>query len=251
MKVPINGGINFSVLDGWWSEGYNGDNGWTIGQEQEYESFEHQDNADAEDIYDTLENEIIPLYYDKDPEKDIPLGWIKKMKESMKSVSPFFNTIRMLKEYTNNLYVNGIERAVELGKDDYEMAKELAKWKIFIKERWNSVKVEPVGHSHEMMNLTINDSINIEVKVTLGEIEPKDVQVEIYYGKPSDGNNSLKESETVTMDMTQKVSDTEYIYEGNITFKRKGDFAYTVRVIPYHTNLPHKHDTGLIRWLGD
>lgn len=251
MKVPINGGINFSVLDGWWSEGYNGKNGWTIGHEQEYESFEHQDNADAEDIYDTLENEIIPLYYDKDPEKDIPLKWISKMKESMKSVNPFFNTIRMLKEYTSKLYVNGIERAVELGKNEYEMAKELAKWKIFIQERWNSVKIQPVGHSHEMMNLTINDSINVEVKVTLGEINPKDVQVEIYYGKASDEKNSLNDSETVSMDMTQKVSDTEYIYEGNITFKRKGDFAYTVRVIPYHKNLPHKHDAGLIRWLGD
>ncbi len=108
MKAAINGALNFSVLDGWWREAYNGKNGWAIGEEQEYESSEEQDEADASSLYTTLEQEIIPLYYDLD-QKDISRKWVARMKESMKTIIPQFSTRRMLKEYIERLYVPAIQ----------------------------------------------------------------------------------------------------------------------------------------------
>lgn len=250
MKVPINGGINFSILDGWWCESYNGENGWRIGDEEEYETTEHQDNADSQSMYEILEEEIIPLYYEQDPDKNIPLGWIEKMKKSMKTVSPVFNTTRMVKEYANMLYVNGVERAVELGKDNYQMAKELADWKTTIKNQWDSIDIEPASNTdmHDMMNLTIGESIKVKAKVKLGDIKPDDVLVEVYYGKLTE-HNELYDKDWVKMELSETLNNNEYIYEGELDFKNRGDYGYTVRVIPYHKNLPHKHDVGLIKWL--
>jgi starch phosphorylase len=108
MKAGLNGALNFSVLDGWWRESYNGRNGWAIGEDKEHESPEIQDAADAETLYSTLENEIIPTYYDRDI-KDIPRGWLGRVKESIKTITPQFSTRRMLKEYIDQLYLKALE----------------------------------------------------------------------------------------------------------------------------------------------
>ena len=156
----------------------------------------------------------------------------------------------MVKEYTEKLYINSIDRAVELGNNDYKMAKELAKWKTFIKDEWHSVKIEPLvsPKSHDVMSLTVGESVTLKVKVVLGKIKPKDIIAEIYYGKLTE-HNELQDKEWVTLNVKEKISDTEYIYEGEIVFKQKGDYGYTVRAMPYHKNLPHKHDAGLITWI--
>ena len=110
MKAAMNGVLNFSVLDGWWCEGYNGSNGWTIGDETaQYSSYEEQDAADAASLYDTLENKIIPLYYSKDGFEDLPHGWIEKIKESIRTLAPQFSTRRMLTEYMTQAYRPGME----------------------------------------------------------------------------------------------------------------------------------------------
>ena len=109
MKAAINGALNFSVLDGWWREAYNGHNGWSIGEDREYESNEVQDSADAEDLYHTLEHEIIPLYYNRDP-KEISHDWIARMKDTMKTCIPQFSTRRMVKEYVEKLYVPALKK---------------------------------------------------------------------------------------------------------------------------------------------
>jgi starch phosphorylase len=108
MKAALNGALNFSVLDGWWREAYNGNNGWAIGEEREYESNEAQDTADAESLYATLENEIIPMYYDRDPQ-EVSHEWIAYMKESMKTNIPQFSTRRMVKEYVNKFYSRALK----------------------------------------------------------------------------------------------------------------------------------------------
>jgi glycogen phosphorylase len=108
MKAALNGALNFSVLDGWWREAYNGQNGWSIGEDKEYESNEAQDAADAEDLYQTLEHKIIPLYYDRDS-KEIPHGWSAMMKNTMQTVIPQFSTRRMVKEYVEKFYVPALK----------------------------------------------------------------------------------------------------------------------------------------------
>jgi starch phosphorylase len=104
-KAAMNGVLNFSVLDGWWHEGYNGNNGWAIGDDQEYASFDQQDDADAKNLYDTLENEIIPLFYHERSADGLPGDWIARMKESIRTLSPRFSIRRMVKEYTERMYI--------------------------------------------------------------------------------------------------------------------------------------------------
>jgi len=108
MKAALNGALNFSVLDGWWRESFNGKNGWSIGEEKEYESSEAQDAADAEDLYNKLENEIIPLFYSRD-DREIPVKWLDHVKDSLKTNIPQFSTRRMLKEYVEKLYVPALK----------------------------------------------------------------------------------------------------------------------------------------------
>jgi starch phosphorylase len=107
MKAAMNGVPNLSILDGWWVEGYNGANGWTIGSQEPNDNHSAEDDADATSIYELLENEIVPLYYDRDRD-GIPRGWVELMRESIRSVSPQFSMTRMLKDYTNQLYVNAM-----------------------------------------------------------------------------------------------------------------------------------------------
>ena len=109
MKAAINGALNFSVLDGWWREAYNGRNGWSIGQEREYASQELQDIDDAEDLYQTLEQKIIPLYYNRDA-KEISHEWIAMMKNSMQTIIPQFSTRRMVKEYVEKFYAPALKK---------------------------------------------------------------------------------------------------------------------------------------------
>jgi len=115
MKAALNGALNFSVLDGWWREAYNGQNGWAIGEDKDHESSDSQDEKDAESLYRTLEDEIIPLYYDRDS-KEISHDWIARIKASMKTNIPKFSTRRMVKDYVENLYVKALASPVPAGK---------------------------------------------------------------------------------------------------------------------------------------
>ncbi|OQY32665.1 MAG: hypothetical protein B6243_07225, partial [Anaerolineaceae bacterium 4572_5.2] len=108
-KAALNGVLNFSVLDGWWREGYNGHNGWAIGDETDYENHDLQDQMDAESLYNTLENEIIPLYYDRSS-GNLPVEWIARMKESIRTLAPQFSMRRMIKDYANDLYFPLIDK---------------------------------------------------------------------------------------------------------------------------------------------
>ena len=109
MKAALNGTLNFSVLDGWWCEGYNGKNGWVIGDDKEYSDPNEQDKLDAENIYNTLENEVIPLYYQTRTAGDFSEQWVAKIKESIRSCAPQFSTRRMLRQYVKEMYLPAMQ----------------------------------------------------------------------------------------------------------------------------------------------
>ncbi len=109
MKAAMNGGLNFSILDGWWHEGFNGRNGWAIGSEEVLESAEEQDNVDAESLYEILEEKIVPLYYANRSQNNIPLGWMAKVKDAIRTLSPQFSTRRMVGDYVREMYIPTIE----------------------------------------------------------------------------------------------------------------------------------------------
>ncbi|MBQ7667788.1 MAG: alpha-glucan family phosphorylase [Clostridia bacterium] len=246
-KAAINGAINFSILDGWWIEGYKNNSGWSIGKNEYYSSLNHQDNVDSDSIYTTLEKEILPLYYKKSSD-GLPNGWIEKMKASIKVVAPEFSTERMLKEYTTNLYMPQIERTAEVSKNNFEKVYSLTDWKENIEQNWNSLHINPINlNAYEDSPIAVNQKIAPACLAYLGNISPDDVTVEVYIGKLSE-TGVICESEVKQMKLVQKNGDM-YEYKAEIPMKNGGNYGFTYRIIPKNPMLINKQDMGLIRWV--
>src|SRR5437763_5561426 len=168
MKAAPNGGINLSVLDGWWREGYNGSNGWAIGAEINNGTTEFQNEVDSSSLYQLLENQIIPLDYAK-PDGKLPLAWLQLMRESIRSVTPVFNTHRMVKEYTERLYVPAAQAYREFSQDDCAAATDLSQWKTRIRKDWPQIRIDQVEVANkDRKNIPVGDSLEVSARVHLG-----------------------------------------------------------------------------------
>jgi len=238
MKAGLNGVLNLSIYDGWWVEGYNGRNGWVIGEETTEPETEEDDIRDAQSLYDILENEVIPLYYENRE------AWIGMMKESIKSIAPRFSTHRMVKEYMTKFYTKAMEHGIWLVRDNFRWAKEIAAWKRKVLENWNRVSIEKI---------ITEDARAVEIVVNLANLDPEEVRVELYYGvKVKD--YIIEKPHIVELKRPEYLGNGryKYRYEGtalkNIT---NPCWHYAVRVYPYHPKLPYKFLLGgLIRWRG-
>jgi starch phosphorylase len=236
-KVPINGGINCSILDGWWAEGYDGHNGWAIGNGEEFSTVEEQDAADAAALYDVLENQVIPLYYDRD-ENGLPTGWIQKMKASISTIAPTFNTETMVSRYVEQMYIPMARRGMRFVADRFASASALAAWKRLIRQSWPFVHFTDVAvHNGE--------AIEVTARIYLGAVDPASVRVELLC-EPDSVNGVLPH----TVPMESHGLDAEGIYRYHIRYRPEtGDsWRYRLRVIPSHPMLSHKHELGLIHW---
>lgn len=246
-KAAINGAINFSILDGWWIEGYKNNSGWSIGKNEYYSSLNHQDNVDSDSIYTTLEKQIVPLYYTTDM-NGVPNDWVEKMKASIKVVAPEFSTERMLKDYTNDYYIPQIERYNSIMQDNYAKISDLCNWKNYISQNWESIHINPINlTAYENTPICVNQSIAPACLAYLGNIDPKDVSVEVYYGKISD-DGELTESASCPMNLVQKNGDM-YEYKAEIPMKNGGNYGFTYRVVPKNSMLINKQDMGLVKWV--
>lgn len=248
-KVCINGVINFSILDGWWCEGYNGKNGWAIGDDTYYDNEHSQDNADSESIYEILEKQIIPLFYDRN-EKDVPTKWVKVMKESIRSLSYQFSTHRMVQEYTGRLYVPSMERVDKMVSDNYRFAHELAAWKSHMERNWPQVQImaEKTMNALKEQKSISGETVTLGAAVYLGGIEPSSVRVELYYG-PINKNGGMDDPQAAEMQIAENTGSGNYNYTTRIRLSEGGEYGYTFRVIPQHPELIDKFDMGLIRWI--
>jgi len=247
-KVGINGIINFSILDGWWCEGYNGKNGWAIGSNEFYENEYYQDNADSESLYEILEQQIIPMFYNKS-ENGLPIQWIKTMKESIKSILPVYSTHRMVQEYVNDMYIPSMVRVDKIMASNYDHARNLSDWKSYIERTWPQVQVlaDRGGKQPQQQDTISGSPVTIAAYINLGEIDPSNIKVELYYGNLNpDGN--LENPEVMEMKLSEKTETSIYKYSAEVTFFESGEYGYTFRVIPYHPDLINKFDTGLIKW---
>ncbi|MCG8403557.1 MAG: alpha-glucan family phosphorylase [Phycisphaerales bacterium] len=245
MKVSPNGGINFSILDGWWPEAYDGENGWAIDEGRIYDDPEYRDHLEGEAIYELLEKEIVPLFYDRGAD-GLPREWIARMKASMRTVSPMFSTTRMLKEYANMLYVPAATRWQQLSKDGFTAAKSLSHWKRGLAHSWNNVRVEEV-QANDAIELPVGARVSVKARVHLGEVKPEDVAVELYHGRV-DAYGRLVEGHHEMMKCDEHLENGTYWFNGEIPCLRSGQHGYAVRVLPRHADLTHRFDTGLILW---
>ena len=245
-KASVNGVINFSVLDGWWAEGYDQTNGWTIGTNAEYESYEAQDQADSQSMYRTLEEKIIPTYYDKD-RNGMSKKWIEIMKNSIITTGGKYSTARMLVDYTNQLYMP-LCRLTKKYYEDVENVAEYNSWKKDIFRDWKDIKITQVNN---LDNITMDAGNNIEVacEVELPNINIENVTVEAYYGKILD--NGIVENVSI-IPMTLSDSDEEqkkYYFTAKIELTTGGNYGYTFRVMPKHEMLLEPANLDLIKWI--
>lgn len=245
-KASVNGVINFSVLDGWWAEGYNGKNGWTIGTNATYDSYEIQDRADSDSIYYTLENKIIPTYYEKD-DTGMSAKWLEYMKNSIISTGGKYGTARMLVDYVNNLYVP-LCNLTNKYYSNIEKVAEYNEWKENLYRNWNDIQIEQVNN---LDNITIDAGNNIEVhcKVKLPNIAIENIQAQVYYGKILD-NGIVDNVSIIPMDLKEKDDENKiYTFSKKIQLSTGGNYGYTFRVMPKHEMLLDSANLNLVKWI--
>jgi starch phosphorylase len=247
MKTAPNGGINLSVLDGWWREGYNGNNGWAIGAEIDVGAVEFQNEVDASSLYQLLENQIIPLYYAK-PDGKLPLAWLQLMRESIRSVTPVFNTQRMVKEYTERLYIPAAKSHEDFSRDSCGAATQLSQWKTQMRKDWPQVQVSDIQIGNkDRKNISVGESLQITARVHLGPVAPTHVRVEAYHGEVNNGD-IRNPTATVLNQTGQTDGNGNYIYQGSVPATESGTYGFSVRIVPTHAHLMQAHELRLITW---
>lgn len=246
MKVIANGGLNLSVLDGWWDEAYTHETGWKIGNGEEYDDLDYQDELESRLIYEIIESEIVPLFYNRGEEK-LPRGWISLMKNSMRTLGPVYNTHRMVEEYANKFYFASYEKRSTLTKNNCDKGKKFSEWKLKVHDNWHKVKFIKIVGEHSNGDLTVGSKYPIHAEVELGDLTPNDVEVQIYFGMMESESQEKKSYVTMT-NVTKKSKNNTYTYHGEIECKDTGLIGYTLRILPKHPIMNNQFQLGLIRW---
>ena len=248
MKAAANGALGISVLDGWFAEAWRDhgqDIGWAIGRGEEYVDGSG-DAVEAELLYDLLEREVVPLFFQRDSSYGMPRGWIKRMKSTIQKLAPEYNTMRMVREYAERFYVPAVKLTLEMMDDELTRAKELASWKQRVREAWPSVGVKDIA-VRSPAELQVGEKMRVEAVVQLGSLVPSDVAVELYYG-PTAGGHELDQGQIVRMALDTKSADGLYKYVGDIPADTSGAHAFATRVMPWNAAMTHPYETSLIRW---
>ena len=245
-KASVNGVVNFSVLDGWWAEGYNQRNGWAIGTNAEYENYDIQDNFDSQSIYDTLENKVVPMYYDRD-ENGISESWMEVMKNSIVSTGGRYSTSRMLVDYTNDLYMP----LANLYNNHYKNLEEVTSfnaWKQDLYRNWDDIKII---EEQNVDNIAIDagNCIEVKCKINLPNIAPENIEAQVYYGKIKE-NGILEKIDVIPMKMVDADEEQKtYSYVAKIELKTGGDYGYTFRAMPRNEMILDSENLNLVKWV--
>ena len=245
-KAAANGVINFSVLDGWWAEGYNQKNGWTIGTNADYKSYDEQDDADSKSIYDTLENKILPMYYNKN-EKGYSTEWLQMMKNSIVSNIGKYSTSRMLQDYTEKMYIP----LININKKYYNNIENVAKlneWENNMIDHFNEIKIKQSKDNNNNITIDAGNQIKVGCEITLPRtIDVNSISTQVYYGKIT--------SQGIVNDIAVTDMDFEGEENGINKFSAKiklttgGDYGYTFRVIPKNDMILNPMNLDLIKWI--
>ncbi len=252
MKAAANGALNLSILDGWWDEAWNDLNhpeapiGWAIGRGERYASDEEQDRVESETLFDILERDVVPTFYERGAD-GLPRRWIASMKASIGLLSPVFNTHRMVQEYTNRFYVPMAEHAQALSADGSRRARALADWKGRVEEAWGRVGIRAAAN-HDFDGLRVGDCLATGAEAQLGQLTPDDVAVELYVGAV-DVRGELAGARPVPMRVRDAVGHGEYGFESDdVACEASGLGGYTVRVRPAHADLAENWQPPLLTW---
>ena len=245
-KAEMNGVVNLSVLDGWWVEGYREGAGWALKQERTYQNQGYQDQLDAATIYNMLENEIVPLYYDKD-KKGISKDWVKVIKNSIATIAPHYTMKRQLDDYYSKFYNKLAERSAKVNANDYQMAKDIAQWKENVAERWDGIKV--VSSDTTVLNTGAETGKSYTITYAIDEQGLNDaIGLELVVLN-NDQNTSDRQIHKVTPFELVKKEGNIYTFECKIEANQAGAYKTCVRMFPKNDLLPHRQDFCYIKWL--
>ncbi|MFH1116205.1 MAG: alpha-glucan family phosphorylase [Pseudomonadota bacterium] len=237
MKAAGNGALNLSVLDGWWDEAYEGDNGWAIGWREEYDNPEHQDEIESRALYDILEESVKPLFYDRGVD-EMPRNWIRMMKRSIQTICPQFNSLRMVSDYVQSAYVPSAHNSSDLRRDDYAGLRRMVRWQKSIREDWDKISVRAVMVRNEEQAVKGRD-IEVVVAMDTAGHAPGEFSVELLHG-PLDLKDDFKVRYVTPLKPSLRPPDADgdVEFSGRIPLAHSGLYGYGVRVTPYHGNLP-------------
>jgi starch phosphorylase len=243
MKAALNGGLNLSILDGWWDEWYDGNNGWAIPSADGVEDPDRRDDAESAALYDLLENEVTPRFYDLD-ENGVPGRWLEMVRHTLKSLGPKVLADRMVSDYVHNLYVPATEasRALDNGG---QSAQQLASWKSRVTAAWSEVRVDHVESAGVGDNPEVGATMSVHAYVSLGELEPEDVEVQVLHGRVRD-EDALEDVRSSTLQLVESYESNRHRFDGEVRLATAGSFGYTVRVVPRNAHLASVAELGLV-----
>jgi len=245
MKAALNGVLNCSIPDGWWDEAYNGDNGWAIGHGETYQDQEYQDYKEAQHLYHILEDEIIPLYYQR-KRGQVPEVWVTMMKESLKTALSFFSSYRMLMEYNDHTYIPAYKEHELLSENNFEKCKKSTKDFLTLKHNWQKISIEELTTDKDLTSLRVDEEFTVTSIVYADDIDPALIEAEVFYG-PLGSLNFIENPGIIKMNFDKKDNNGKIQYSAVINCEYSGRYGFTVRVVPkdkkWKDSIP-----GLITW---
>lgn len=258
MKAALNGSLNLSVLDGWWDEMYDGENGWAIPTANNDASSEERDDIEASALYELLETQVAPKFYgltvsdgagaagpSQSGPQEVPTHWVSMIKHTMAHLGPAVSADRMLQDYVNVLYRPAAIAGRHATADDFAEAKALAAWSSQVREAWPQIQVEHVDSVGVSEDPQIGDNLQVNAYVALHTLRPEDVAVEVAYGRAED-SDELTDITVAELQAVEDLGKGRYLFSGTLVIDRSGSFGYTVRVLPKHEGLASKAELGLI-----
>ncbi|MGH3097412.1 MAG: alpha-glucan family phosphorylase [Streptosporangiales bacterium] len=243
MKAALNGGLNVSILDGWWDEWFDGENGWSIPSADKHPDPDRRDDLEAAALYELLEEHVAPRFYDRDG-AGVPGRWIEMVRHTVGHTAPKASAERMLGEYVRELYTPAAHSTARVTADGFAGARQLAEWKLRVAKAWPRVRVEHVEAAGTFDTPELGGDMPIRVIVALGDLEPADLQVQAVFGRIDD-SDTIAEPTIVSLDLAERY-DGQVRYEGRVPLDRTGAFGYTVRVLPRNELLGNPAELGLV-----
>jgi glycogen phosphorylase len=245
-KAALNGALNCSILDGWWDEMFDGNNGWAISSAEGITDVDHRDQVEANSLFEIFERQIIPLFYDRRGGR-YPRGWIARMKSSIGTLGPRVMASRMVRDYLNEMYEPTAAQSDALAADGYTRARALAAWKQRVVAAWPEVKVVDVGSDPGTAEIDLGQEREVVAEVHLGSLTTDDVAVELLHG-PVVGGDEMSHTHVQRLDLDGLADDGAIRYRGRFVCEQAGRYGYTVRVVPSNDDLAVPLEMNCVSW---
>ncbi len=244
MKAALNGGLNLSILDGWWDEWFDGENGWAIPTADGVEDPERRDDLEAAALYDLIEHSVAPRFYDVD-DAGLPHNWLSMVTHTLATLGPKVLASRMVRDYTEKLYTPAARAGWALNGPGYAGAKDLAGYKAKVAASWSEVHVDHVESSGVSDSPQIGDLLAVTAYVSLGELDPDEVDVQVVFGLAHESDD-LDDVQAQSLSLVESYEAGRHQFAGSLELARTGSFGYTVRILPTHPALAHASELGVV-----